>query len=134
MKDVKVVTCFLMHKQQVLLLQRSGRVGSYQGRWAGVSGFIEGEHSAVEQGLIEIREETGLDEEVLQLAAMGEILTVEDHSMDTRWLVHPLKWNVKSLEGFRLDWEHLSFQWLEPEAMRSLNTVPGLFQAWERVQ
>lgn len=134
MKDIHVVTCFLVYKQQVLVLQRSGRVGSYQGRWAGVSGFIEGERSAQEQGLIEILEETGLPARSLQLTASGEILAIEDLERDTRWLVHPLKWEVKSRDGFRLDWEHTRFQWIDPDDINSLETVPGLYQAWEKVQ
>lgn len=131
MKDIKVVTCFLVFNQQVLLLQRSSQVGSYRGLWAGISGFIEADRSAWDQGLIEIMEETGLPAEALQLLSAGDVLTVEDRTMNTRWLVHPLKWTIQSLEGFRLDWEHDRCQWMDPEAMETLETVPGLRQAWE---
>lgn len=38
---VKVVTVFLRRGGRILILKRSRKVGSYQGRWAGISGFIE---------------------------------------------------------------------------------------------
>ena len=53
-----MVTCFLESRGQILLLCRSERVGTYQGRWAGVSGYIEGPPDV--QALVEIDEETGL--------------------------------------------------------------------------
>ncbi len=36
-----VVTCFLEHRNMILILRRSHRVGTYQRSWAGVSGYIE---------------------------------------------------------------------------------------------
>ncbi|ELK44964.1 translation initiation factor aIF-2B subunit alpha, partial [Haloferax sp. BAB-2207] len=38
-----VVTVFLRHDGRVLLTRRSDAVGTYQGRWAGVSGYVEGD-------------------------------------------------------------------------------------------
>jgi len=56
--EKRVVTCFLESDGEILILRRSRQVGSYQGKWAGVSGFIE--TTADEQALVEIEEETGL--------------------------------------------------------------------------
>ncbi|MCL0057688.1 hypothetical protein M1N05_01270 [Dehalococcoidales bacterium] len=39
--EKKVVTCFLESDGEILILRRSAQVSSYQGRWAGVSGYIE---------------------------------------------------------------------------------------------
>jgi len=45
MQEAKVVTCFLLRRaaagDEVLLLRRSQKVGTYRGRWAGVSGYLE---------------------------------------------------------------------------------------------
>ena len=41
MEERHVVTCFLEHGGEIPLLRRSQRVGTYKGRWAGVSGYIE---------------------------------------------------------------------------------------------
>ncbi|MFC4358352.1 translation initiation factor 2 [Halobium salinum] len=37
-----VVTAFLRHRGEVLLVQRSDAIGTYQGKWGGVSGYVEG--------------------------------------------------------------------------------------------
>ena len=50
-----VVTCFLECQGSILLLKRSQQVGSFKGRWAGVSGYVEGSVDA--QSLIEIEED-----------------------------------------------------------------------------
>ena len=41
MAERRVVTCFLMHQGKLLVLRRSAKVRTYQGKWAGVSGYIE---------------------------------------------------------------------------------------------
>ena len=62
--DKHVVTCFLESDGEILLLRRSQQVGSYHGRWAGVSGYVE--TTPDEQALTEITEETSLQPEDLQ--------------------------------------------------------------------
>jgi 8-oxo-dGTP diphosphatase len=49
LQEKKVVTCFLESNGAILILRRSELVGSYQGRWAGVSGYIEQENTPDEQ-------------------------------------------------------------------------------------
>jgi len=53
-----VVTAFLQYAGRILLVQRSGRVGSYQGRWSAISGYLE-DATPLAQACREIREETG---------------------------------------------------------------------------
>ena len=86
-QEKQVVTCFLESDGEILLLRRSEQVGSYQGRWAGVSGYIE--TTPDEQALVEIAEETGLGGEDIKLIRKGKPLPVEDEKMGTRWVVHP---------------------------------------------
>ena len=71
-----VVTCFLESGGRVLLLRRSGRVGTYQGKWAAVSGYLEDEPE--KQAFTEIEEETGLRGRHLLLVRKGNVLTVDD--------------------------------------------------------
>ena len=74
-----VITCFLESDNEILLLQRSQQVGSYQGKWAGVSGYVE--TTPDEQALIEIQEETSLQLADLELLKKGEPLFVEDEDL-----------------------------------------------------
>jgi len=126
-----VVTCFLESDGQILLLRRSQRVGSYQGRWAGVSGYVE--TTPDEQALTEISEETGLQPDDLQLLKKGEILTVEDKKLNIRWLVHPYLFHINDRSKIRTDWEHLEIRWIAPEEIGDFATVPRLKETLDSV-
>lgn len=130
-KQKKVVTSFIRHQGKILLLRRSEKVGSYKGRWAGVSGYLE-EKSPLDQSLKEIFEETGLTESQVVLVSFGEPLTVIDRKLETCWLVHPFLFETAEPEKIRLDWEHVEMQWVEPDKLRQLPTVPKLAEAYER--
>jgi 8-oxo-dGTP diphosphatase len=126
-----VVTCFLESDGQVLLLRRSERVGSYQGRWAGVSGYIE--KTPDEQALTEIAEETGLQAEDLQLVKRGEPLTVVDKEMSVNWVVYPYLFHISDRAKIRTDWEHKEARWVDAGDIDKYDTVPMLKETLSRV-
>lgn len=130
MKTTLVVTAFIRRQGQVLLLKRSDQVGSYRGCWAAVSGHIE-QVSALQQALIEIREETGLRAEQLRLVARGAMLNVVDNEMQRCWQVQPFLFELVD-EGAEvcLDWEHDCYQWLAEERLDQCPTVPQLAKAY----
>lgn len=136
MRDVHVVTCFLLRRKEdadeVLLLRRSGRVGTYRGRWAGVSGHLEAD-TALEQAYREMEEEVGLERGAVRLLAEGELLIVIDEAIETRWTVHPFLFELQRPEGMRLDWEHTESRWVRPEEVPGMETVPALAEALSRV-
>ncbi len=133
MEERYVVTCFLEYDNKILLLRRSERVGVYRGRWAGVSGYIEEGNTPYEQALEEIREETGLGGEDIQLVREGELLEVIDEEIGRKWIVHPFRFRVIRPEKIKIDWEHTEMKWIDPEEIEQYETVPKLAQAWERV-
>lgn len=124
----EVVTAFLRHGGKVLLVRRSDRVGSYRGRWAGISGYLE-EPDALAQALREIREETGLTEDHVRLAATGRTLEVPAPELGVLWVVHPFLFDIEDPGAIRLDWEHLELNWAAPEEVGSYATVPSLAEA-----
>ena len=131
LQENHVVTCFLESNGEILLLRRSERVGSYQGRWAGVSGYIE--KTADEQALTEIEEEAGLCEEDLQLIKKGKPLAVEDEKLGVRWVVHPYLFHIKDRGKVKIDWEHKETRWIAPKDIANYQTVPMLKETLERV-
>ena len=131
LQEKRVVTCFLESGGEILILRRSGEVGSYRGRWAGVSGYIES--SADEQALTEIEEETGLGRGEVKLLKKGEPLDVEDEGLGIRWVVHPYLFRIKDRDKIRLDWEHKEARWIKPEDIDNYPTVPKLKEALSRV-
>ncbi len=40
-QEILVCTCFLRYENKVLILKRSDKVGTYQDKCAGVSGYID---------------------------------------------------------------------------------------------
>lgn len=128
-----VVTSFLQSDQRILLLRRSSKVGSYQGRWAGVSGYLEEGEDPLQRAKIEIEEEVGLSSAQASLVRSGEPLRAFDEQKDTVWIVHPFLFEVHE-QNLRLDWEHTESRWIDPDDLRSYETVPKLKEAFERVR
>jgi ribose 1,5-bisphosphate isomerase len=128
--ETPVVTCFVRNRGEVLLLKRSGSVGSYRGKWGAVAGYVENgdpEGSA----LAEIAEETGLDDAV-RLAARGDAFAVEDAELGKLWIVHPFVFDAERRDA-RLDWESVASEWVSPTEILRRDVVPGLWTSYERV-
>ena len=133
MEEKHVVTCFLEYDKKIPLFRRSERVGTYRGRWAGISGYIEEGKTPYEQALEEIREETGLSEEDIELLKEGETLEAIDEELGRRWVVHPYRFQVIRPEKIVIDWEHSELRWIDPEDISRYETVPKLLETWQRV-
>jgi predicted aconitase with swiveling domain len=122
-KEVPVVTALLQDPQgRVLLLRRSEKVGTFQGRWAGVSGFVEGQ-DPLAQAHQEIREELSVEPERLELVKRAPEIYARDGSRV--FAVHPFLFRIRDPE-VRLDWEHTEFRWILPVDLREYPTVPRL--------
>ena len=136
MQEAKVVTCFLLRRSasgdEVLLLRRSQQVGTYRGRWAGVSGYLE-ETDPLGQAYREIEEEVGLASDDVSLLLAGEPLVVVDIEAGRRWIVHPFLFEVSREAQVRVDWEHTEARWVRPEEVPAFETVPQLTEALMRV-
>jgi 8-oxo-dGTP pyrophosphatase MutT (NUDIX family) len=126
-----VVTCFLENEAEILILRRSGLVGSFLGKWAGVSGYIE--TTADEQSLIEIAEETGLSRKDIKLLKKGQPLEVLDRDTGIKWVVHPYLFRIPERNKIKIDWEHDAARWIAPKDIDSYETVPRLKEALARV-
>jgi len=125
-----VVTAFLRHDGEILLVRRSDAVGTYCGRWAGVSGYVEGDpEAALGDVRRELREETGTEP---ALVRGGDPVEVVDEEIQRRWVVHSFLFDADDRE-IDLDWEAVDAEWVAPPAILDRETVPGLWTAYERV-
>ena len=124
-----VVTCFLECDGSILLLRRSRNVGSFKGKWAAVSGYIE--TTALEQAYTEIAEETGLQPDEVELVSAGRPVKAEGEG--SGWLVHPFLFGIEDRDRIRLDWEHSQMRWIKPEEIGGYDTVPMLKEALAEV-
>jgi 8-oxo-dGTP diphosphatase len=126
----QVVTAFLEHDGKILIVRRSQAVGTYRGRWSGISGHLE--HEPLDQALVEIEEETGLREGDVELVSSGQVLEIDDAEHSVRWHVHPFLFHVKHPEAVRLDWENLELRWITPADIDHYDTVPALKETLAR--
>ncbi len=134
LRQTHVVTCFLMRTDRdqphILIVRRSQRVGSYNARWAGISGFVEAGVTPDEQAYTEIREETGLQGEQVRILKRGAVVEDEDAALGRHWYVHPFLFEVLTPGAITLDWEATEMRWIAPSEIRNYETVPKLEEAY----
>lgn len=128
-----VVTSFLTSDQRILLLRRSQKVGTHQGKWSAVSGHLEGDEDPLQRAVTEIQEEIGLTREQVNLVRAGQILRAFDQETDNVWVIHPFLFEATS-NKVQLDWENTEYKWINPKELNSFQTVPKLQEAYDRVR
>ncbi len=132
-----VVTVFLLRQtpagDEMLLVRRSGRVRTYQGVWAGVSGYLETGVTPIDQAYTELREETGLDANAVRFVQAGAPVPVEDAAQQLSWVVYPFLFTLEGGQEVRIDWEAEEMRWVSPADLASYTTVPMLREALAQV-
>lgn len=132
-----VVTVFLRHDAAILLLKRSEAVGTYQGRWGGVSGYVDAGTQDPSPDTVdaaatqEIAEETGLSGAVT-LVRRGSPVQMTDADVGREWIVHPRLYDCTS-RAVDPNHETTEWAWVMPPAMFRRDTVPGLWDAYQAV-
>jgi len=131
MKPAAVVTVFLMSAGKVALVKRSARVGTYQGLWSGISGYLEGDPDR--HFRVELAEETSLTEGDYTLVRKAPPVAVADREQGREWTVYPFICEVHNPERIRLDWENTELKWVAPADIAKQPAVPGLWEVYVRV-
>ncbi|MEO6890847.1 MAG: NUDIX domain-containing protein [Ktedonobacteraceae bacterium] len=137
LRPTPVVTCFLLRfdgaggEPALLIVQRSQRVGSYHGHWAGISGFIEPGVTPDEQAYTEIREETTLQHDQVRLLKRGAVVEHMDAALDRHFYIHPYLFEVLTLDAIHIDWEATAMRWIRPADLQDYETIPKLKEAYD---
>lgn len=119
-KEINVVSCVIKDGERILFLRRSSKVGTFQGYWSAVSGFIEADETPLETAIKEVREETTI---VSKPTKVGEPFKVRDK--DIVWTIHPFLFEEKNC-SIQIDWEHTEYKWVCVDETVSYQCVPGL--------
>jgi ADP-ribose pyrophosphatase YjhB (NUDIX family) len=114
-----------------MIAQRSQRVGSYRGQWAGISGFVEAGIAPDEQAYIEIREETGLEREQVRMLRRGAVVEHIDLALGRHFYIHPFLFEVFAPEAIRIDWEANEMRWIAPAELGNYETAPKLREVYD---
>ena len=127
LRFTNIVTSFIKNGDRILILKRSDKVKSMKCLWAGVSGIIEkNDTSPLARAKTEILEETGINEEEIELLKSNERIKIEaaqykNHECN----IFPFLFKTKNLE-IKLNWENSDFKWIEPNEIKNYETVPEL--------
>ena len=127
MFSTNIVTSFIKNNDKVLILKRSDKMKSMKCLWAGVSGIIEkNDTTPLARAKTEILEETGIDEEEIELLKANERIKIEAAQYKNHeWNIFPFLFKTKNPE-IKLNWENSEFKWIKPNEIKNYETVPEL--------
>jgi 8-oxo-dGTP pyrophosphatase MutT (NUDIX family) len=126
----KVASTFVEYKGKILILKRSRKVGSYRGRWGVVSGHIEEGETEEETSLKELKEEIGLDPNLIEKLIKSTPFELSDTKLGIRWEITPFRAILKTKPDIKIDWEHVKFLWINPSELSKFKTAPLLYQGY----
>jgi isopentenyldiphosphate isomerase len=128
-----VVTCFVKFQDKILLLRRSDKVRTYQGKWNTAAGYIDELKPLREKALQELSEELGIGAEDIERFTFGEPFEFDDPAIKKTWRVHPVLAVLKHRVEISLDWEHDESRWILPEEIKNFDIVPRVDESLKRV-
>jgi len=125
----EVVTSILINeKNRILILKRSNKVGTYNGCWSGIAGYIEEGETPIQTALKEIKEETNIDKDNVKLLKKSDAIEFTDLYKNKKydWIVYPFLFKLIKKSKIKIDWEHTDYRWINPSDIYSFETVPRL--------
>ena len=127
LRFTNIVTSFIKNSDRILILKRSDKVKSMKCLWAGVSGIIEkNDTTPLARAKTEILEETGINEEEIELLKANERIKIEAAQYKNHeWNIFPFLFSTKNME-IKLNWENSEFKWIKPTELVDYKTVPDL--------
>lgn len=127
------VSCFVRCQNEILLLKRSERVGSYQKKWDIVAGYFDETIPVEEKVRRELQEETGITAELIASLTVGKAEELRDEKSGRAWITVPCLAELRSKPIVRIDWEHTEYAWIEPRELSRYDTVPDLEKNYARL-
>jgi len=127
-----VLSCFVESHGKLLLLKRSGKVRSYQGKWCAVAGFIDQAKPIEDIAYAELKAELGLGRDDIAELVLGQPYDYADDALGKCWRVYPMLARLRGTPRIEIDWEHTDFEWIAPEDLGNYDTVPKLDESMRR--
>jgi 8-oxo-dGTP pyrophosphatase MutT (NUDIX family) len=126
----RVVSALLCKNALLLILERPCQVGSFQGYWSCISGYIEEGEDSIKTVLREVGEETGNKKDSLSLLSQADPNHTETENLFFQsycFLFDSAKSRVE------IDWEHNQFAWVKPRDLKKYKMVPWFDKLYDRL-
>ena len=143
-----VIVVFIEYKDKILLLKRSDKVRTYQGKWNAIAGYLDELKPIREKALEEIQEEAQINRDKILSLHIGETYKLKDNTINKNlafdknfvsrfarnktWIIHPVLVELKELPDIKLDWEHTEYKWIKPKELKKFDIVTNLEKSYER--
>ncbi len=127
-----VIIVFIKYKNEILLLKRSDKVRTYQGKWNVVAGYLDEVKPIQEKALEEIQEETKISKENILSIQIRESYKFIDSEINKTWIIVPVLCKLKNKCEIKLDWEHLEYKWIDPKELKNFDIVSNLKESFRR--
>lgn len=121
-KTYFVVSGILKYKDRFLILKKSPQDKNYPEHWSFCSGFVKEFESGEDAVIREIKEETGLDAEII---TKGKIIEVEDKTKEKNWVIMVFLCETGKTD-IKLDYENSEYRWITKDDFRKFKFVPGI--------
>ncbi|MBD3209712.1 NUDIX domain-containing protein [Candidatus Woesearchaeota archaeon] len=133
-KEAPVINCFVIHKEEFLLLKRSEQVSSYPGHWNFMSGYLDAPVSVESKILEELEEELGCTKDAVASIGFGEPFDVVDNDINRTWIVHPAFVELRERIIPKLNWEHTDYQWVTPDQFPQFKKIEGFEETYATIK
>ena len=129
MSRTEIVLAVVQRGANICLARRSELVGTSQGLWSVVMGYVEPGVEPIEQAWAELREEFGAGWQPpdVWLVRRGLSIALTSPASGKQFLVYPFLFESALEIEVTLNWEHSEVAWVEPSRLADPDCVP-----WQR--
>lgn len=127
-----VITVFVKVDDELLLLKRSDKVRTYKGEWNTVAGYLDEIRPVKEKVLEELKEEVGINRELIFKVSIKDYYEFKDTKIDKTWIITPVLVELKEKPEIKLDWEHSEYKWVKEEELERFNIVADLKNTFKK--
>lgn len=128
-----VVSIYVEHKGNILLLKRSEKVSTYRGKWNVIAGYLDEMCPIADKVYEELSEEAGILKESVTELVYGKPFEFHDPELGRTWIICPVLAKLTEKPSVKMDWEHTEYKWVKPEEISDHDTFPRISQGLKTI-
>ena len=127
-----VLNCFVKFGDEILILKRSDEVLNYKSQWNSIGGFMDEDKPVHEKVFDELKEEIGVDKNVISKITVRDPWRLLDPSINKTWIIFPVLVELREKPEIKLDWEHTDYKWIKPDDITDYDIIYKLEDTMRR--